>query len=463
MAYLRSYGDVYDEEKTLTINVIAVDASISEIENGGFETGDLSGWTVLTPKVWYTLEDGSYKGVVSAETYWGEQLPYNQEGNYHLDGWEVAAESDAWGLRSSVFTLSGSGFISLRMGGRAATVRVYLLDGTLIGTYNQTRFNDANFPFMNRGGSWADMGTYFIDLSRYIDHPMYLELHDAKTGGGWACAFFDDVKTYYETAPDIENGFDTVTGPVSEGLTYGDIEIPWTLLTDEPLKVSFEDSDYDVTNEGGQKEVVQLESQWKDPAFQDEAVLPHRPDGVSGKALSLDGYSNFAEFKENFAGPQLMVDAYIAPRALQWDNPGTARTDQFAQVVVGSYNTGEKTGFLLGITKHGYLAFRVGTGSNWYSLTSDDDRRVPLYKWSRITGVFNGDAGVMEVYLDGERVGSMSVERGSEVAGTGRPIRIGKGSESIIHVPGSCGRDQREDVCNGCLRGGQRRTRTSGT
>ena len=439
VTYTRSYGDVENEEKTLTVKVNAVDASVKEIENGGFETGDLTGWTVVTPNVWNTNEDGSFKGVVSAQTYWGEQLPYNQEGNYHLDGWEVAAEPDAWGLRSSVFTLGGSGFISLRMGGRAATVRVYLLDGTLIGTYNQTRFNDANFPFVNRGGSWADMGTYFINLSEYIDQPMYLVLHDAKTGGGWACAFFDDVKTFYETTPDVENGFDTVTGPVSEGLTYGDIEIPWTLLTNEPIRLSFEDGNYDVANAGGQKATAELASQWKDPAFQDEAVLPFHPDGVSGKALSLDGYSNFTEFNENFAGSQLTVDAYIAPRAMQWDNPGAARTDQFAQVVAGSYNTGEKTGFLLGITKHGYPAFRVGTGANWYSLTSENGKRVPLYQWSRITGVFNGETGVMEVYLNGELAGSMSVERGSEVVGTGRPIRIGKGSETIIVVDTSDG------------------------
>ena len=436
VTYTRKYADV-TEEKTLTIHALHLDETINTIENPGFETGDLSGWEVITPKVWNRNEDGSFAGVVSAETYWGERLPYNQEGNYHLDGWNVCDDEGAsWGLRSSAFTLAGSGFISLRMGANAASVRVYSLDGTLLGTWYQNRFNDANFPFVNRGGSWADMGTYFIDLSDHIGEPMYIELHDAKIAGGWACAFFDDIRTYYETAPDIENGYDVVNGPVSEGLEYGEIQIPWTLLANnnEPVVLSFEDENYDVANTGGAKETAQLESSLKDPAFQDEPVLPYRPDGVSGKALMLDGYSNTASFNESISGSQLTVDAYVAPRAWQWDNPNSAREDQLAEVIVGSYDVGAKRGFLLGVTKHGYLAFRVGTGDNWYSITSDDGKRVPLYEWSRVTGVFNGDTGVMSVYLNGEPAGSKKIEKNSEIVAPGRPVLLGKGSESIIVV-----------------------------
>ncbi|MBP5291848.1 MAG: hypothetical protein J6Y90_04455, partial [Lachnospiraceae bacterium] len=438
VAYTRSYGGT-TEDKVLTIETHQLDPGINEIQNPGFETGDLTGWEVITPTVWNKDEAGYFRGVVSAQTYWGEQLPYNQEGNFHLDGWEVTGDEGAsWGLRSSVFTLGGSGFISLRMGSNAASVRIYKLDGTLIGTYYQKRFNDANFPFVNEGGSWADMGTYFIDLSDHIGEAMYIELHDSKIIGGWANAFFDDIKTIYTTVPDIENGFDTVVGPVrrndSGALEYGEIQIPWTLAeaNTEPVVLSFEDEGYDVANKGGSGQTAQLESIMKEPAFQDEPVLPSRPDGVEGKALALDGYSNTATFNETISGSEITVDAYIAPRAFMWDNPNSDREDQIAEVVVGSYDTGRKAGFLLGITKHGYLAFRVGTGDNWYSITSDDGKQVSLYEWNRITGVFDGDAGVMRVYLNGEPAGSKSIDKNSEIVSSGRPVLLGKGSEPVI-------------------------------
>ena len=121
--------------------------------------------------------------------------------------------------------LGGSGFISLRMGGNAAAVHVYLADGTEIGFYRQTRFADQNFPSLAAGGSWADMGTYVIDLTDYIGQELYIVLEDEVIEGGWAQAFFDEVVTFYEEAPDYANLFDTV----KDGATTDTVDIPWQL------------------------------------------------------------------------------------------------------------------------------------------------------------------------------------------------------------------------------------------
>ena len=102
-----------------------------QITNGGFETGDLTGWTTLTEG--WGEADGKPTGVISAATYWGENLPYNQSGDYHLDGWKIQEtsvngvinEAAAWGVRSEEFTLAGSGFITAKMGGNAAAIKVY--------------------------------------------------------------------------------------------------------------------------------------------------------------------------------------------------------------------------------------------------------------------------------------------------------------------------------------------------
>lgn len=198
-----------------------------QVENYGFESGDLSGWYVLSDR-WGTDEGGNYTGVISADSYWNEHLPYNQSDSYHLDGWNTGiAENDIWRVRSQTFTLDGAGCISVKMGGNAAAVRVYLEDGTLIGYYRQTRFADKNFPSLLRGGSWADMATYVIDLEDYVGERMYVELCDEKDNGGWAQAFFDEVVTHYDTAPNVKK----VEDVVQNGGTKNRVSIPWQKAT----------------------------------------------------------------------------------------------------------------------------------------------------------------------------------------------------------------------------------------
>lgn len=203
--YTVTYGAEYEGKTAEASFTVVAMADHSTIANGGFESGNLAGWTVETGN--WALVEGQLPGVISAETYWGEELPYNQAGDYHLDGWNTGiGEPEGWALRSTNFVLGGSGFISVRMGGNAAVVHVFKADGTEIGLYRQTRFADQNFPSLAAGGSWADMGTYVIDLSEYIGEELYIVLEDEVIDGGWAHAFFDEVVTFYETAPDYENG-----------------------------------------------------------------------------------------------------------------------------------------------------------------------------------------------------------------------------------------------------------------
>lgn len=46
--------------------------------------------------------DNPNRGVISATSYWAEELPYNQAGNYHLGGWNTGiAEGGTWEPNSS--------------------------------------------------------------------------------------------------------------------------------------------------------------------------------------------------------------------------------------------------------------------------------------------------------------------------------------------------------------------------
>ena len=57
-----------------------VSPEAATIINGGFETGDLTGWTVIAG-------DAFNEDVITTiETFWSGEIPFSQEDNWHLYG-----------------------------------------------------------------------------------------------------------------------------------------------------------------------------------------------------------------------------------------------------------------------------------------------------------------------------------------------------------------------------------------
>ncbi|MBP5308935.1 MAG: hypothetical protein J6Z34_07375, partial [Clostridia bacterium] len=225
-----------DEKVTVRINWVLAQSRL-QVVNGSFEQGNLTGWTPVT-EGWQQDANGNYVGVKRASTYNADyELPYNQTGSYLLEGTSTGFdEAETWTVRSSTFTLLGSGWITVKMGGNAAAVKVYKANGTLIGYYKQTRFNDDQdkFPHVGEeGGSWADMAVYAIDLSAYIGEDLYIELCDEEVGEGeYGWAFFDDAIVYYAAAPDWENSYNSVNDGGQKGVSNRNkvkVQIKWVL------------------------------------------------------------------------------------------------------------------------------------------------------------------------------------------------------------------------------------------
>lgn len=193
-------------------NVLPEPTAESEytIQNGGFESGDMTGWTVVG--------GASIDGVTTGDTFWGEKIPYNNGGLFHFDGWKATEdESVTYAIRSTEFVLGGSGFISFKMGGRSAAVKVYRAgESEPIAVYRNTAFSEPNFPYVDKGCRLATMTTFYADLSDHLGETLVIELCDEPNTDGageqlsWGVVFFDDIVSYYETAPSGDL-FDTVT------------------------------------------------------------------------------------------------------------------------------------------------------------------------------------------------------------------------------------------------------------
>lgn len=201
-------SDIVTNATECPANAMELAPQGSYILNAGFEDGNLNGWTYQKG-----TENGQINetAVIGDTTFWAERIPYNQSGNFHFDGWKATeTESNSYSLKSTNFTLRGSGFISFKMGGNAAGVKIFRADGTQIAEYHNTAFQDVNFPNLDEGCRLATMTTFVADLSEYVGETLYIELHDREISSGWAVAFFDDIITYYKEKPVLDNKFDTV-------------------------------------------------------------------------------------------------------------------------------------------------------------------------------------------------------------------------------------------------------------
>ncbi len=170
----------------------------AEIENGDFEDGGV-GWTGIPAS--YQVDayiKNSIQEVSSANL--------NQSGEFFL-----SSGYSSMGFRSSLFTLSGEGFLRFKLSGYGVSVKAFLADGTQVGYF---RYNEP--PYDDVCGIYV-MRTYVADLSDYLGRGMYLEVWFEENGEQ---ALADDFRTNDPKAADYLNQYDEYEYSI----------LPWTLL-----------------------------------------------------------------------------------------------------------------------------------------------------------------------------------------------------------------------------------------
>ncbi len=210
LTYTAANG-IANGEHEITVNVTATDSANGETEtssfkvtvlitdyyilNGGFETGDLTGWT-------YTVADGSsdFGRVENADYYWNNpENVFNKQGNYLFTGIETTAgnnqEAGRGTLRSSNFTLQQNGWISFMLGGAhnaLCGIRVRSADDGMV----LAEFNNLNRGFDGRLDNYK-----FKFTGMQADMKCYIEIFDGAEVG-WGLVVADSIVTYYTAEPE---------------------------------------------------------------------------------------------------------------------------------------------------------------------------------------------------------------------------------------------------------------------
>ena len=221
-------------------NLVTVyDQPAYNILNGGFETGDLTGWD--TYQIWKN-ESGmvAYSDArVTNGTYFmngDNDHPYGRDGSYNLgivDGstyvWDQTTERMGY-LRSSNFILGGSGWISFKLGAGKVSSTAYVsvrrtTDNVEIARFGNEHFNDTTLASSQFGSSISNaeayMFQYYFDLSSVgsLGESYYITLTDASSWE-WNILSADSFVTYYATAPTPGTG-ETATNIVPSILGAG--------------------------------------------------------------------------------------------------------------------------------------------------------------------------------------------------------------------------------------------------
>ena len=195
--------------------VRAAEASLTDADNN-FDVNDhLSNWA-------YDWQFSSaiinFNGIISDNDAkdWTERMPANKSDNRYINA-DVSGigESEKYRIISNEFTLSGTGFISAKLGGGTAVMslidntgaelvssRVAAAEGTNI---LNGAFIDAGVAnIMTSGARLNTMSRTYLDASAHLGKRVRVVLSDERTGGNWGLAYFDEVVTKYTSLPTLK-------------------------------------------------------------------------------------------------------------------------------------------------------------------------------------------------------------------------------------------------------------------
>ncbi len=169
---------------------------------------------------------------------------------------------------------------------------------------------------------------------------------------------------------------------------------------------------------------------FNNPTYQDEPQDPQwRSTGAVKGSLLFDGYSNFIRYHYDdimVSGGAFTVEAWVAPRMFEWDDPNAVENGtEHLTAIAAQYDAELNAGFVLGYERHGAWSFQVGLGDRFVKVWAEG-HPIEKYEWNHVAATFNGAAGEIKLFLNGEEVASKAVFEGAAIKGCADWLWIGR-------------------------------------
>jgi sucrose-6-phosphate hydrolase SacC (GH32 family) len=160
---------------------------------------------------------------------------------------------------------------------------------------------------------------------------------------------------------------------------------------------------------------------------------PIRRKGIVKGTLVFDGFSNWIERPaDKFITPTnaLSISVWVAPRAFEHGDGNKL------SAIVNQQNLAEKSGFALGMFRHGRWSFQVGTGQHMIEVW-DEDNVIPRRQWSYLVGTYDATTATATLYLNGKIISQKSLFQRLPIKPAVQPLIIGKHNQAEKENPRS--------------------------
>lgn len=190
----------------------------------------------------------------------------------------------------------------------------------------------------------------------------------------------------------------------------------------------------EITDSAGRLQKADVHYIYNNAAYMDSQEPGWRDTGVEGGSLLFDGCSTYVDYSADeicVSGDSFTASVWVAPRAFEWDDPNAAENGtEHLTAIISQYDKNKNQGVLLGYQRFGRLCFQVGTGEDWITLWGED-ANLEKYQWNLVTATFDGSKGEMNLYLNGDNIGSRAVPSGAAISPADRKkLLVGKNSDA---------------------------------
>ncbi len=184
----------------LAKNIMLSDTILGEndpyqVLNGDFETGDLTGWSLMK-----TSGETEMGYLSEQEFYWKNiNKPYNMDGRFLFTGIEDIRgnmEAAKGTLTSETFTIGGCGFITFKLGGGYnENCYIEIVDA-------KTNQAIAKYHNDNESRNEGYMFQFKADLTQFMGSEVYIRVVD-NAEAAWGCLAVDSFITYYGSIEEL--------------------------------------------------------------------------------------------------------------------------------------------------------------------------------------------------------------------------------------------------------------------